>query len=238
MEARLRSKKIEQLLTKVKKATATEPPLALPAPVVDKPISKSKETFMTAAVVPPTDQDLTDDALMRQYEELAARGEVKPAKGKPLYDNMADELLDDLDQQEKEMNDMMKYLTEVEELIKGQDLQSIQSMMDVTKDVMSQHMVAYDKFKEQIDQINSQADAAISSLTFYDPEPRKPSDSRALAQVKEEEPASDTSSEPDGLESSDSDEDRVARPLPNRRKGGSQEEKKSDIVKTLMGMST
>jgi len=34
--------------------------------------------------------------------------------------------------------------------------------MDVTKDVMSQHFVAYDKFKEQIDLINSQADAAIS----------------------------------------------------------------------------
>lgn len=99
-------------------------------------------------------------------------------------------------------------------------------------------MVAYDKFKEQIDLINSQADAAISSLTFYDPEPRKPSDSRALAQVKEEEPASDTSSEPGGLDSSDSDEDRVARPIPNKRKGGSQEEKKTDIVKTLMGMSS
>lgn len=93
---------------------------------------------MTATVVPPTDQDLTDEALMRQYEELAARGEIKPAKGKKaLYEHLGDELLDNLDQQELEMNDMMKYLTEVEEMIKGEDLQSIQSMMDVTKDVMS-----------------------------------------------------------------------------------------------------
>lgn len=30
----------------------------------------------------------------------------------------------------------------------------------------------------------------------------------------------------------------MARPLPNRRKGVSQEEKKSGIVKTLLGMST
>lgn len=175
MDPRVRSKKIEQLLTKVKKASGMEqqPPLAITAPVAEK--RPAKETFMTATQLPPTDQDLTDEALMRQYEELEARGEVKTAKGaKPLYESLADELLDDLDQQEREMNDMMKYLTDVEELVKGQDLVSIQAMMDATKDVMSQHIVAYDKFKEQIDLINSQADAAISSLTFYDPEPRPP----------------------------------------------------------------
>jgi hypothetical protein len=36
------------------------------------------------------------------------------------------------------MNDMLKYLSEVEDLVKnGQDLNSIQEMMDVTKDTMS-----------------------------------------------------------------------------------------------------
>ena len=48
------------------------------------------------------------------------------------------------------MNDMFKYLTEVEDLIKGQDLKSIGEMMDVTKEGMSQHFSAYDKIKEQI----------------------------------------------------------------------------------------
>jgi hypothetical protein len=90
-------------------------PLAITAPVQEK--RQAKETFMTATQVPPTDQDLTDEALMRQYEELAARGEVKPSKkgksDKALYESLADELLDDLDQQEREMNDMMKYLNEV-----------------------------------------------------------------------------------------------------------------------------
>jgi len=38
---------------------------------------------------------------------------------------MADELLDDLDEHEKDMNDMYRYLTDMEDLIKGQDLQSI-----------------------------------------------------------------------------------------------------------------
>ena len=43
-------------------------------------------------------------------------------------------------------------------------------MMDVTKDTMSQHFEAYNKFKGQIDLINQQADQAISSLNFYDTE--------------------------------------------------------------------
>lgn len=42
---------------------------------------------------------------------------------------------------------MLKYLDEVEELIHGQDLQSISHMMEVTKDTMSHHFDAYDKFK-------------------------------------------------------------------------------------------
>jgi hypothetical protein len=46
------------------------------------------------------------------------------------------------------MNDMLKYLSEVEELVHSrQDLQSIQQMMEVTKDTMSQHFEAYDKFR-------------------------------------------------------------------------------------------
>ena len=45
------------------------------------------------------------------------------------------------------MNDMLKYLDEVEDLVKSHDLQSIQSMMEVTKDTMSMHFEAFDKFK-------------------------------------------------------------------------------------------
>lgn len=43
------------------------------------------------------------------------KGEVKKEKKKgkkPMYDNVADELIDELDQHEKEMNDMLKYLQE------------------------------------------------------------------------------------------------------------------------------
>ncbi len=79
------------------------------------------------------------------------------------------------------MNDMLKYLSEVEELVRsGQDLQSIQQMMEVTKDTMSQHFEAYDKFRGQIDTINHQADAAISSLNFYE-NPQEQVQSKPLA---------------------------------------------------------
>ena len=126
------------------------------------------------------------------------------------------------------------HLTEVEDIIKGQDLQSIQSMMDVTKDTMAQHIVAYDKFKDQIDVINSQADAAISSLNFYEPPETK--ETRVLPKVNEE-GSSDTSSDDGNLDSS-SDEDQIARPVPKKRGKGSLEENKSSIVKTLMAMNT
>lgn len=61
----------------------------------------------------------------------------KKRVGGVIYDNMADELLDDLDQHEKDMNDMLKYLSEVEDMVREkEDLNSIKEMMDVTKDTM------------------------------------------------------------------------------------------------------
>lgn len=62
---------------------------------------------------------------------------------------------------------MLKYLTEVEDLMKGQDLKQIQDMMDVTKEGMKQHFDAYDKIKDQITTLGAQADEAIKSLNFY-----------------------------------------------------------------------
>ena len=43
-------------------------------------------------------------------------------------------------------------------------------MIEVTKDTMSQHIDAYNQFKGQIDNINSQAQNAITNLTFYEEE--------------------------------------------------------------------
>lgn len=41
-----------------------------------------------------------------------------------------------MDFYEKEMNEMFKYLNEVEELIKGNDLKAVDEMIDVAKEGM------------------------------------------------------------------------------------------------------
>lgn len=68
---------------------------------------------------------------------------------------------------------MLKYLTEVEDMIKGNDLKAVESMIEVTKEGMTQHFEAYDKLKDQLLSIDKMADEAIKTLTRDD---RKNSD--------------------------------------------------------------
>lgn len=64
---------------------------------------------------------------------------------------------------------MFKYLEEAQEMLRNrQDVQTIESMIEVTKDTMSQHIDAYNVFKGQIEGINSQAQQAITTLNFYE----------------------------------------------------------------------
>jgi hypothetical protein len=55
---------------------------------------------------------------LRQYDELAKQDPTF-GKKKKYYKYPEDELLDEMDQHEKDFNDMLKYLTEVEDLIHG-----------------------------------------------------------------------------------------------------------------------
>lgn len=84
------------------------------------------------ALKPPTE----DELLLKEYDELVKK-DPSFGKKKKYYKYPEDELLDEMDQHERDMNEMLKYLTEVEDMIKGQDLKSIQSMMDVTKETMT-----------------------------------------------------------------------------------------------------
>jgi hypothetical protein len=51
-------------------------------------------TFMTATQVPKTDEDLTDEALLRKYDELKLKdtdfGQKKKKGTKPIYENLED----------------------------------------------------------------------------------------------------------------------------------------------------
>jgi hypothetical protein len=83
---------------------------------------------------------LTEAALLRQYDEIAMKDSEfgKKKKKKGGYYDMADELIDDLDDTEKEMNDMLKYLQEMQDYMRnGQEVKTIESMIEVTKDTMS-----------------------------------------------------------------------------------------------------
>lgn len=219
-----------------------------------------------------TDEDLTEEALLRQYDELMMKGEVKKEtkkKGKkPIYDNMADELIDELDQHEKEMNDMLKYLQETQDFLRSkEDIESIEQMMVVTKDTMDQHFEAYNKFKGQIDTLNQQADQAIMALNFYNNDDQTAdgakSDTQSVASTRkigsagirgvqgiknqttlervgeQESDESSQSEQESESSSSGSDEDSYARKINKPlKKKVSQEEKKGGIVKTLLGMNT
>lgn len=49
-----------------------------------------------------------------------------------FYDNLEDELIDRVDQTEKEMLEMMKFLTSVEDMMGGDDLEEIRKMLETT----------------------------------------------------------------------------------------------------------
>ena len=108
VQSKQRSKKIEQLLTKVKKATQKPPGQIEEAPLAitegPKPVAAITappvDTFLTSMKgVNLDNSDMTDDALLRQFEELSRQdpnfGKKKKKKG--MHAHLADELLDDLD---------------------------------------------------------------------------------------------------------------------------------------------
>jgi hypothetical protein len=104
--------------------------------------TQDKDVFLTGAKVGPHE----DDAIMKLYDDQQAERKRK----KKYYKYEEDEPLDELDNHESDMNEMLKYLTECEDLMKGHDLKEIESMMDVTKETMTQHFSAYDKIKDQV----------------------------------------------------------------------------------------
>jgi len=56
--------------------------------------------------------------LLKEYDELVKK-DPSFGKKKKYYKYPEDELLDEMDQHEHDMNEMLKYLSEVEDMIKG-----------------------------------------------------------------------------------------------------------------------
>ena len=117
-------------------------------------------------------------------EEEDARS-WKPTKH---YKYEEDELLDEVAQHEKDMNEMLKYLSEVEDLVHGgQDLKEIESMMGATKDNLDYHLNAYENLRGSINDINQKAAKAIDKLSFYEKTKTATQKLATLARIEEDE---------------------------------------------------
>ena len=93
-------------------------------------------TFVTGVGIPGR-REATDD----QNEEGDNKEEYK------YYQYPEDELLDKVDKYESEMQDMMKYLCRLENLMAGDDLKEIGKMIDCTRTTVDKHSKAFDNLK-------------------------------------------------------------------------------------------
>ena len=60
-----------------------------------------------------------------------------------MEEELEDQLLREVDQHEKDFNDMFKYLNEVEEMFHGSDLKQIKEMKDISDVRMKDHITNY-----------------------------------------------------------------------------------------------
>ncbi len=84
-----------------------------------------------------------------------------------FYARIEDELLDKVENTEKEMHDMMKYLNAVENMMSGDDLSQIRRMLDYTTQSVRHHSKAYSGIKDQVSSMNKDADNALKKLSQH-----------------------------------------------------------------------
>ncbi len=95
-----------------------------------EPGDENDPTFLTAA-------HMTEKERVEEVERQLVVAHMRPKK---YYSNPGEEALDELEAHERDMNEMMKYLCEVQEMFrKGEDLKEISSMIDVTRENLDQH---------------------------------------------------------------------------------------------------
>jgi hypothetical protein len=68
---------------------------------------------------------------------------------------------------EKDMNDMLKYLNAVEEMMGGDDLAQIRRMLSFTSQSVSHHTDAYTAIKSRVEDMNKEASGALNKLSSH-----------------------------------------------------------------------
>ena len=90
-----------------------------------------------------------------------------------LYTMPEDELLDRVDQTEREMHEMMKYLNAVDQVMHGDDLAQIAKMLDYTSQNVKHHSKAYSNIRVQVEDMNKDAKSALGKISTHSEDIKK-----------------------------------------------------------------
>ena len=81
-----------------------------------------------------------------------------------FYQYPEEESIEQVDRIEHEMQEMMRYLATVEDMMGGDDLSEIKKQLEITGTSVDQHSKAYNALKLQVDNINKDATSAIGTF--------------------------------------------------------------------------
>ena len=137
-----------------KAVSASNPDSAKVLYDVDANDGNDGSTFVTGGGIPGR----KSQTRKQKKQEPAYDEEVK------FYDNLEEELLDRVDKTEQEMNEMMRYLASVEDMMGGNDLTEIYRMLETTGTSVQNHSKAYNNLKLQVDNLNKDATQALGKF--------------------------------------------------------------------------
>lgn len=76
-------------------------------------------------------------------------------------------LLGEVDQYEKDFHDMFAYLNDVEEMLHGNDVDTIREMMDISDKRINGHISQYDQMQSRVISMSDDAVEAMQSLAKF-----------------------------------------------------------------------
>lgn len=101
---------------------------------------------------------------------IPGRSKNKPrtaAEERELFMSEEDKLLESVNQTEKDMRDMMKYLDAVESSMGGDDLTQIRRMLTFTSKSVNHHSKAYSNIRGEVESMNKDASEALNNISKH-----------------------------------------------------------------------
>ena len=116
-------------------------------------------TFLTGGGLPNKDKDSDDDELTK-------------APVKKHFKHEEDEMLDKVEGFEREMKEMLDYLNEVSDMMRGDDLSKIAKMVKYSKQSMGEHVKTIDNIRDSVYNMNAEAMESVGEMAEVDPNAR------------------------------------------------------------------